>query len=129
VTPTVVDPLTDTALPTEPDMPVPTLDTGSFDKSLGKNGNPKPAAPPIPDKPPFGNEVPPPVPVPANPPASGAAKVPPQAPAPRERSTLRQRPRHLRLRRQPNRRRPRSSPFVWCLRSWPWHPPSRWSRL
>jgi len=82
VTPTVVDPLTDTALPAEPDMPVPTLDTGSFDKSLGKNGSPKPAAPPIPDKPPFGNEAPPPVPGPTNPPASGAVKAPAQAPAP-----------------------------------------------
>jgi pilus assembly protein CpaC len=86
VTPTVVDPLTDTAAPTEPDMPVPTLDTGSFDKSLGKNGNPKPAAPPIPDKPPFGDVTPPPVPAPANPPASGAVKAvtpsPAVAPAP-----------------------------------------------
>jgi pilus assembly protein CpaC len=63
VTPTVVDPLSDTTVPTEPEMPIPTLNTGSFDQSLGKNRNPQPAPPPInPDKPQFGNVNPAPAP-------------------------------------------------------------------
>jgi pilus assembly protein CpaC len=63
VTPTVVDPLSDTTAPAEPEMPIPTLNTGSFDQSLGKNRNPQPAAPPInPDKPPFGRVDPAPAP-------------------------------------------------------------------
>ena len=36
VTPTLVDPLTDTAEPRQPDLPIPTLNTGKFDKSLGR---------------------------------------------------------------------------------------------
>jgi pilus assembly protein CpaC len=47
VTPTVVDPLSDSVEPRQPDLPIPTLDTGAFDKSLGKNLNPTPAAPPL----------------------------------------------------------------------------------
>jgi pilus assembly protein CpaC len=68
VTPTVVDPLTENTEPAQPDLPIKTLDTSTFDKSLGKNLNPQPAAPPIiPDKPPMGNQVPP------APPATGPA--------------------------------------------------------
>jgi pilus assembly protein CpaC len=60
VTPTVVDPLTENTEPSQPDLPIKTLDPGAFDKSLGKDLNPQPAAPPIiPDKPPMGNQVPP----------------------------------------------------------------------
>ena len=78
VTPTVVDPLTEMTDPVQPDLPIPTLDTGGFDKSLGKNLNPKPAAPPLhPDRPPFGNLSPvaPPAaaPAPASAPAASAA--------------------------------------------------------
>lgn len=58
VTPTVVDPLAETTPPSQPDLPIPTLDTGGFDKSLGKNLNPHPAAPPInPNQAPFGSNV------------------------------------------------------------------------
>lgn len=53
VTPTVVDPLSENVEPKQPDLPIPTLDTGSFDKSLGKNLNPSPAAPPLQDGNPF----------------------------------------------------------------------------
>jgi pilus assembly protein CpaC len=61
VTPTVVDPLTDATVPEQPSMPIPTLDTGSFDKSLGRNLNPQPAAPPINvNRPPNGNVPAPP---------------------------------------------------------------------
>jgi hypothetical protein len=70
VTPTVVDPLTETTVPDQPVLPVPTLDTGAFDKSLGKNAKPKPTAPPLtPDKPAMGNQAAPP-PTPAAPAAS-----------------------------------------------------------
>lgn len=63
VTPSVVDPLTDTEQPTQPDMPIRTLDRGAFDTSLGKNHNPRPAAPPLdPNRPPFGDAVPTPLP-------------------------------------------------------------------
>ena len=91
VTPTVVDPLTDTAVPAQPEFPIPTLNTDSYDKSLGKDGNPHPAAPPLnPNHPPFGgSQVPPALPpttpaiAPANGSAQGAAPavVPPRAPA------------------------------------------------
>ena len=81
VTPTVVDPLSEVTVPVQPDLPIRTLDTGTFDKSLGKNFNPKPAAPPIdPDKPPFGNQAPAP-PAAAQAPAA-AAPAPPTAPTP-----------------------------------------------
>jgi pilus assembly protein CpaC len=88
VTPTVVDPLTETTVPDQPILPVPTLDTNAFDKSLGRNRSPNPVAPPLnPDKQPFSNVPPPaPVPVPATPPAASptnpaASRVaPPQVP-------------------------------------------------
>jgi hypothetical protein len=43
VTPTLVDPLTDTASPTLPRLPVPMLDPTQFDKKTGKQ---KPAVQP-----------------------------------------------------------------------------------
>ena len=59
VTPTLVNPLTDTAEPRQPDLPIPNLNTGKFDKSLGKNLNPHPAAPAInPEKSPVSNPAP-----------------------------------------------------------------------
>jgi pilus assembly protein CpaC len=77
VTPTVVDPLTETTVPDQPVLPIPTLDTNGFDKSLGKNLSPKIAAPPLnPDKPPMGNQAPPVVPSPA-PAAAPAASTGP----------------------------------------------------
>ena len=45
VTPTIVDPLTDTTVPWEPKLPVPLLDPKKFDKSTGKQ---KPGATPPP---------------------------------------------------------------------------------
>jgi pilus assembly protein CpaC len=75
VTPTIVDPLTENTTPAQPDLPIRTLDTKDFDKALGNNLNPQPAAPPIiPDRPPMGNQAPP-----AMPPAPPA--VAPAAPA------------------------------------------------
>ena len=77
VTPTVVDPLEETAEPAQPAMPIPLLDTGTFDKSLGKNLNPKPAAPPLtpPGSSPYGSPAPPapPAAAPAPAPAAGSA--------------------------------------------------------
>jgi pilus assembly protein CpaC len=59
VTPTLVDPLTETAEPAQPDLPIPILNPGKFDKSLGKNLNPHPLAPPInPDQSPVSNPSP-----------------------------------------------------------------------
>jgi pilus assembly protein CpaC len=93
VTPTVVDPLSDTTVPTEPEMPIPTLNTGSFDQSLGKNRNPQPAPPPInPDKPQFGNVNPAPAPTaapttaPAVPGSAATATTPTQQDASRNQS-------------------------------------------
>lgn len=80
VTPTVVDPLTETTVPDQPVLPIPTLDTGAFDKALGKNAKPKPIAPPLtPDKPPMGNLPPSPVPAPG--PAASTGSVPAATPA------------------------------------------------
>lgn len=63
VTPSVVDPLTDTAQPVQPDMPIPTLDRPKFDDSLGKDRNPRPAPPSLdPNRPPYGDAVPAPLP-------------------------------------------------------------------
>jgi pilus assembly protein CpaC len=77
VTPTVVDPLTETTVPDQPVLPIKTMDTGEFDKSLGKNAVPKPAAPPLtPDKQPMGNDR-----VPSAGPAATVAPAPPVAPA------------------------------------------------
>ena len=78
ITPTLVDPLSDTAEPVEPDIPIPTLNRGTFDKSLGKNRNPQPAAPPInPSQPPLGSQVSPPSPsaTPTAAPAAAAVQV------------------------------------------------------
>jgi pilus assembly protein CpaC len=59
VTPTLVDPLTETAEPAQPDLPIPILNTGAFDKSLGQDLNPHPTAPPInPEQPPTSNQIP-----------------------------------------------------------------------
>ncbi len=95
VTPTVVDPLTETTEPVEPSMPIPLLDTGSFDKSLGKNASPKPVTPPLnPDKPHFGNQTPPPTPAPVATPTAGASRgtaptqTPKSAPASRPAAVL-----------------------------------------
>jgi pilus assembly protein CpaC len=52
VTPTLVNPLTDTVEPGQPDLPIPTLNSGKFDKSLGKDLNHHPSAPPINPEPP-----------------------------------------------------------------------------
>ena len=59
VTPTLVDPLTETAEPAQPDLPIAPMNTGGFDKSLGTNLNPHPTAPPInPEQPPTSNQIP-----------------------------------------------------------------------
>jgi pilus assembly protein CpaC len=66
VTPTVVDPISENAGPSQPQLPIPTLSRNQFDDSLGKDLNPKPTPPPInPDYPPYGGPVPPPPPAPA----------------------------------------------------------------
>ena len=63
VTPSLVDPLTDTTQPAQPDLPIPTLDRSEFDQSLGKVHNPRPAPPPLdPNRPPYGDAVPTPLP-------------------------------------------------------------------
>ncbi len=63
VTPTVVDPLTDTEQPAQPDLPIPTLDRPGFDQSLGKDHNPRPTPPSLdPNRPPYGDAVPVPLP-------------------------------------------------------------------
>ena len=88
VTPTVVDPLAETTEPVQPDMPIRTLDSGSFDKSLGKNLNPKPAAPPLGSSP-YGNPAPhaPPAAVPAPAAGAGAAGNVPTITAPQNAQT------------------------------------------
>ena len=81
VTPTLVDPLTDTAEPRQPDLPIPTLNTGKFDKSLGRNLNPHPAAPALnPEQPPASSPAPAATPAPA--PAATASPAPAATPAP-----------------------------------------------
>lgn len=76
VTPTVVDPITENAPPTEQKMPIPTLDSNGFDNSLGKNLSPNPTPPPInPEYPPLGGPALPTPPAPA-PPAPAAAPAP-----------------------------------------------------
>jgi pilus assembly protein CpaC len=72
VTPTVVDPISENAGPSQPQLPIPTLSRNQFDESLGKDLNPKPTPPPInPDYPPYGGPVPP-----VPPPPAPAAAVP-----------------------------------------------------
>jgi pilus assembly protein CpaC len=73
VTPTLVDPLNEDVKITQPNMPISTLNTNSFDKSLGKRLSPNPTAPPINDAIPGADVLPP-----ATPPAAQAA--PPSAP-------------------------------------------------
>jgi pilus assembly protein CpaC len=58
ITPTLVDPLTESADPAEPDLPVRPLNTEKFDKGLGKVLNPAPAAPPIEQPRPFRQPAP-----------------------------------------------------------------------
>jgi cell division septation protein DedD len=71
VTPTVVDPITESAPPKEPNMPIPTLDRKGFDDSLGKNLSAHPVVPPInPVDPALGG------PAPATPPPPAAATTP-----------------------------------------------------
>ncbi len=52
VTPTLVDPLTETAEPVQPKLPVSSLNNENFDKSLGKNRSSDPTAPPLNPEPP-----------------------------------------------------------------------------
>jgi cell division septation protein DedD len=55
VTPTVIDPLSESEGPKQPELPVKVLDGKNFDDSLGKNLSPNPAAPAIdPKYPPYG---------------------------------------------------------------------------
>jgi pilus assembly protein CpaC len=85
VTPTLVDPLTNKADLAQPELPIPTLNSGAFDKSLGKDLNPAPAAPPInPPQPPANDQVPATTPssTPVPPPVSEPAKTTTPALAP-----------------------------------------------
>jgi pilus assembly protein CpaC len=82
VTPTVVDPLSDTDDPKQPDMPIPTLDTHGFDQSLGKNLSPTPAAPPLKPGQPYSNNQTPVLPAAAPAPAPQMSAAPVAAPAP-----------------------------------------------
>lgn len=76
VTPTLIDPLTETAEPAQPDLPIPILNSGKFDKSLGKDLNPHPSAPPLnPEQSPVSN------PAPAATASSAPAATPSPAPA------------------------------------------------
>jgi pilus assembly protein CpaC len=75
VTPTVVDPLEEMDVPAQPDLPLPRMDVQDFDKSLGRDLAPNPAAPPIPsDHPPV---VPPVFPNSVHPAAAKATNVAP----------------------------------------------------
>jgi DedD protein len=79
-----VDPITENAPPTEPNLPIPRLDPKSYDESLGKDLSPKPVPPPInPDYPVYGGPTPPPPPPPPAPaPAAANPEVaPPQGTA------------------------------------------------
>jgi pilus assembly protein CpaC len=83
ITPTLVDPLTDTAEPVQPDVPVPTLNTDKFDKSLGRAHNPQPAAPPVNSaKPGFGSDATAPAAATSTPVNPSASVAPAPAPAP-----------------------------------------------
>ncbi len=82
VTPTLVDPLTEADLPAQPDLPIPTLNTGTFDKSLGKNLSPQPAAPPLHPGAPYGNPLSAPTVDPVLPPTGNQAPTASPAPAP-----------------------------------------------
>jgi pilus assembly protein CpaC len=79
VTPTVVDPLTETTNPAQPTLPIEPLDRGGFDKSLGRDLNLHPAAPPLgPGIPPYGNPLPPTPPAAAGPAAAAPAPAAPE---------------------------------------------------
>ena len=82
VTPTVVDPITDTAPPEQPKMPIKPLERNGFDKSLGRDLNPQPTPPAInPAYPPYGGDQhPQAAPQPAGPAAT--APLAPAAPEP-----------------------------------------------
>jgi pilus assembly protein CpaC len=81
VTPTLVDPLNEDVKITQPNLPIPTLDTKGFDKSLGKRQNPNPTAPALNDAIPGSDVIPPNTPPAAqSAPASGPQNV---TPAPR----------------------------------------------
>jgi pilus assembly protein CpaC len=82
VTPTLVDPLNEAEEPAQPEMPIPILNKGSFDKSLGKDKSTHPTAPPInPQQPPTSNEVPATTPATSAPSAgTGQDVTPEQAP-------------------------------------------------
>ncbi len=80
VTPTVVDPLSDTSDPKQPDLPIPTLDTHAFDQSLGKNLNPTPAAPPLRPGQPYSDLQTPVLPTAAPAPATQVSAAPATAP-------------------------------------------------
>ena len=82
VTPTVVDPLSDTVEPKQPDLPIPTLDTGAFDKSLGKNLSPTPAAPPLKPGQPYAGDLAPVSPAAAPAPAPAVVATPAPLPVP-----------------------------------------------
>jgi pilus assembly protein CpaC len=74
VTPTLVDPLVETATPSQPDIPINTLNIPAYDKALGANHSATPAAPAItPDQAP--TSIPPTFP-PTTAPAPAAAKAP-----------------------------------------------------
>ncbi|MGD0797221.1 MAG: pilus assembly protein N-terminal domain-containing protein [Acidobacteriaceae bacterium] len=82
VTPTVVDPLSDTTEPKQPDLPIPTLDTHAFDKSLGKNLNPTPTAPPLRPGQPYSSDQTPAPPAAVVTPATQVSATPVAVPAP-----------------------------------------------
>jgi pilus assembly protein CpaC len=79
VTPTLVDPLNESTDPVQPDLPVQRLQTDKFDKGLGKNLTPQPAAPPINSPGAMGSPIPVASPSPAavtTPPAAETTPVP-----------------------------------------------------
>jgi pilus assembly protein CpaC len=89
VTPTLVDPLVETATPSQPDLPINTLSIPAYDKALGANHSTTPTAPSItPDQPPvsippvFPATTPQPAPAPAaNAPAAKPTHAQQQAPS------------------------------------------------
>jgi pilus assembly protein CpaC len=83
ITPTLVDPIGNTGEPKEPSLPIPTLNEQKYDKSLGRDRNPNPIAPPLNPSPAVNQSTPT-----QSVPAPGAAQEVPQqsepaaAPAP-----------------------------------------------
>jgi len=85
VTPTLVDPLAEPTDPAQPGLPISPLGTDKFDKSLGKNLNSQPAAPPLNSSDFPGNQIPAattPTAVEATPAAAGAPQITEMVPAP-----------------------------------------------